>query len=117
MLRNNTKRCFRGGAIFICVCILNGFYVGGWAEILVQEMASIFVIILVPYAFRKTRICPLEIMFRSSIWRWPRVFRLMYKKLAVRMMILYFTGAVLIVGKGIYFLMVVGHWLFKLYQK
>lgn len=56
------------------------------------------------YAWRKTRICPVEIMARTPVCSWPCVFRRMYKGRATEMQIIYFTMAVLMVLKALYLL-------------
>lgn len=103
-MRNNRKRRDKMRAIFVCVSLLNGFYVGAVTMILVQQVACIYITISIPYAFRKTRICPLEIMCRTPVWRWSRAFRLMYRNEAPRMMRIYFTAAVVVVAKVSYLL-------------
>ncbi len=70
---------------------------------------------LLKYAWNKTKICPLEIMGRTSLLCWPRAFRLMYKRSAARMMILYFSCAGLVILKGVLLVAFFINWLgFKL---
>lgn len=81
------------------VCLVNGWNVGPDWLIVLQYFATLYVLFLMPYAFRKTRICPLEVMLSTGVLRWSRAFRLMYKKRALQMMRLYYPAALLIVVK------------------
>lgn len=63
------------------------------------------------FAWRKTRICPVEIMGRVSILSWPRAFRLMYKEWATKMMLLYYPLIFLTIMKLIYLISHLIAWL------
>lgn len=66
---------------------------------------------LVRYSWRKTKICPLEIMARIGVLAWPRAFRLMYKQDAMRMQLLYLGSAILVLVKTLYLLYLLAAWL------
>jgi hypothetical protein len=106
----------RKAASFWWMAVLGGLMGAclGSARAQFVELSAWFAISpLWTYAFRKTGICPAELMRRTSVLSWPRVFRIMYKERASRMMTLYFSAAGLVFVKGAY---VVGYlvWLFLL---
>jgi hypothetical protein len=82
----------------------------GWA-LLLDYVFILFWLFLVSYAWRKTKICPAEIMSRIAFLQWPRAFRLMYKQKAARMIGLYFTCAGVVVLKGLILLVKLVHWI------
>jgi hypothetical protein len=77
------------------------WYAGSRYVLLPQFAASFYFFCVMGYAFRKTGICPLEIMVCTSINRWPRAFGRMYGGKAVKMMWIYFSFGALVIAKAI----------------
>lgn len=74
------RRYVQRVGINLLLCVVLNLYVGkGWSLMMCYGVAW-YGVFLTPYAWKKTKICPLEIMMRCSILRWPRAFRLMYKE-------------------------------------
>lgn len=84
-------------------------------HLVISWVAHLYFLLLLPYAYNKTKVCPLEVMTATSFGRWPRTFRLMYKGYATRMMVLYFSCAGLVVVKAILILWVAGSWLASIF--
>ncbi len=106
-MRKNSKR---GYAIQIFVLIVINIH---WHDVLFPYslILPFYYCAIVGYAYRKTRICPAEIMIRVPILRWSRTFTLMYKEWAIRMQLIYFSFGVLVVVKGAYLLLLLAHWI------
>ena len=86
------------GIMWLAIIVsFESIYVGKSMGIqLVQYMMQLYLLSIFGYAWKVTHICPLEIMGRTRLWKWPRAFQLMYKQRAVQMMLLYFTGALVV---------------------
>jgi hypothetical protein len=98
--------------LLVAVAINTFVWNGKWE--IPDSLLRIYYCFLVFYSFRKTRICPLEIMRRTRLLRWPRAFRLMYGDLATRMMILYFSGAIMVAIRSVYVVGMLGKWIVQL---
>lgn len=100
--RMKKRRRSRATNLLAVVLIIVNVIVGkGWPYYC-SLLVPWYFVFFVGYAYRKTGICPMEIMVRSPVWRWHRAFTLMYKELAVRMELIYFMGVLLVGLKGIY---------------
>lgn len=93
------------------VCLVAGWNVGGVWFILVGECMTLYLVFLMPYAYRKTRICSVEVMLSARLFRWPQVFRRMYKARARQMRWLYFPAAGMVVAKVIIFVVFGIRWI------
>ena len=109
-MSNKTKRRLRAKWFMALVVFTAGFCVGNRSLAVVEECLTAYVILLMPYAYRKTRICPLELMAGVSVWDWPKAFRRMYQEKAVRIMWLYFPCVVIVIGKVVLLLFLTVHW-------
>lgn len=93
----------RRARVFNAISLLVvSIYAGNAWCYLGQLCLTAYYIFLIGYSYRKTRICPLEIIAGTAIGGWPRTFRRMYKERALKMQLLYFALMILIVLKGLY---------------
>lgn len=97
------------------VILSAGFCVGKSWLAFSEEILTIYMVLLIPYAYRKTRVCPLEIMAGVSVLRWPSGFRRMYRQRAIVMMWLYFSGVGIVLFKWCLLLFFFCRWVIRVF--
>jgi hypothetical protein len=110
-MSNKGRRRFKAMQLQFGVSLVMWFYVGGQSWRIAELLVTLVVTLAFPYAFTKTRICPLEIMVGVPVPRWPKAFRLMYKRRAFEMMCIYFGCAALVILRAAALLFLGVQWL------
>src|SRR3954463_6981430 len=109
-----TTRRERAARLNLITVLVMNWHLFNWQRMIFRFTGLAYYVFLIGYSYRRTMICPLEIMAGTCVYRWPRAFRRMYKGLAGRMMILYFSCAAIVIVKTVVLLGYFGRWIYNL---